>query len=370
MPSQDLGSELARASLGIVPASSVPEIVLSQFSLISWDHQKAPGFFWRLPSLTWQDLNEGKVTSIDGFKVEKYETLVVLREGKIVALVPEGSWVMKPDSGLEGKETNGSWLEIVWVDLRPKTFGFDVDELHVQGTRFRLQGELTIRIADPAKLVEHLLLMQSKDFMFMDDVLERLSILIRGEASSLEHRDPSWQSSLLESVRKKLSDEILEWGLVLTDLKTAGETSAIGSFRGEEASSGEEGRVVKESDVRTATISPQVAIEASPVKSATIASDSVIQMLDWDTAPKRWIPASRKGELKCDGCGGSSETFAVCALSCRFLQKCRLCRRCYPLRRSCAFFVSLETLQPKKRMVDERKELAKTDAGRRLGARY
>ncbi|MBO3803665.1 MAG: hypothetical protein JTT11_07345 [Candidatus Brockarchaeota archaeon] len=364
MPNQDLGSELARASLGIVPASSVPELVLSQFSLIGWDRQKNPGILWKLTSLVWQDTSEGKVTTIDGFKVGNNEIVAVLRGGEVAALVPEGSWVMKPESELAEGEINASGFELVWLDLRPLTLGFDVEDLRIQGASQRLRGELTLRITDPAKTVSRATQIQGKSQNLSEEVIGRLSSIMREEASILESYDPSWQPKIAEASKKRLSELLSEWGMSLADFKVEGKTGARVNV--------EEGRrpgIQEEGTARAAARFPEAAPAQIPQK-APPAGDKIIQMLDWDAAPKRWVPASRKGEIRCDGCGEKADAFSVCALSCRFLQKCRLCKRCYHLRRVCAFFVPLETLQPRRRALEEGKEIAKADVGRRIGSRY
>jgi hypothetical protein len=88
-------------------------------------------------------------------------------------------------------------------------------------------------------------------------------------------------------------------------------------------------------------------------------------MLEWDTAPKRWVPASRREEIKCDGCGERANLFAMCTLSCKFLHKCVLCRKCYLIRKSCTFFITLEDIQPRRESTDEFQKI-KIDAKRKL----
>lgn len=369
MTAQDLGSEFARAILGIFPASSVPEIVLSQFSLISWDHAKNPGFMWKLSDLSWQDLGEGKVASVDGFKITNYETVAVLRNGELLALVPEGSWVMKPEAEMTAQETRSSELELVWIDLRLLTIKVELADLQIETGRHHFNIELALRVVDPAKLVNEFIIKSDRmGTAIQDGVLEELFALMNGVSSNFDLDDPSWQSRIAEASKAKLEKSISDWGLLPTDLKIVEELSTTGSARlgVEKADIKDVAKVTKE-----VTPSPIAHVPAEvklpPRRPERSKSDGeLLKMLEWDTAPRRWIPSSMKGQLTCDGCGARTEAFAECRLSCRFLQKCRLCRSCYLQRNNCAFLVEVMEVPPK--MAERFAQPTKTDSDRELGS--
>jgi len=376
MTVQDLGSEFARAILGIVPASSLPEIVLSQFTLISWDHGKNPGFIWTLSGFSWQDLGEGKVASVDGFKISDYETVAVLRGGEILALVPGGSWVMKPEAETTAREASSGELELVWIDLRPMTIRDELADLQTETGHRHFNIEFSLRVADPAKFVDKFIIKNDKmGASIKDDVLEELFSLMNGVSSNSDLNDPSWQSRIAGESRARLEKSISDWGLLPTDLKIVEGPSATGSARHEQegADIKEVTKVLKRATEVLKEIAPSPLAKAPsevklpPHRPERSQSDGeLLHMLEWDTAPRRWIPSSMKGQLTCDGCGAHTETFAECRLSCRFLQKCRLCKRCYLQRNSCAFLVEVMEVPPK--MADRFAQPPKADSEGKLGS--
>jgi len=371
MTAQDLGSEFARAILGIFPASSVPEFVLSQFSLISWDHRKNPGFMWKLSEFSWQDLGEGKVASVDGFKISNYETVAVLRNGELFALVPEGSWVMKPEAEMTAQEASSSELELVWIDLRPLTIKVELADLQTETGRHHFHIELALRVADSAKLVNKFIVKNDRmGTSIQDDVLEELFAFMNVESSNSNLEDPSWQSSIAEASKIKLEKRISDWGLLPIELKIVEEQRTTSNARRvevEKVDIKEVAKVPKEVVIPSPTTHVPAEVALPPRKSERAKSDGdLLQMLEWDTAPRRWIPSSMKGQLTYDGCGTRTEAFAECRLSCRFLKKCRLCKSCYLQRNNCAFLVEILEVPPK--TADRLAQPTKTDSERELGS--
>jgi hypothetical protein len=59
--------------------------------------------------------------------------------------------------------------------------------------------------------------------------------------------------------------------------------------------------------------------------------------IEWETLPRRWVPQSKKGEVKCDGCGSDVDLYAECNMTCKTGNKCRLCKECFSKRKICAF---------------------------------
>lgn len=170
----------------------------------------------------------------------------------------------------------------------------------------------------------------------------------------------------------KLEKNISDWGLLPTDLKIVGELSATGSERRvkvevEKAEIKEVAKVPKEAltHLPTARIPAEAALPQR--RPGRLKSDGdLLRMLEWDTAPRGWVPSSMKGQLTCDGCGARTEAFAECRLSCRFPKKCRLCKSCYLQRNNCAFLV--EILEVPTKAADRLTQPTKADSERELGS--
>lgn len=359
MLTQELGSELSRSMLGIIPASNIPEIVLSQFSLIGWDHHKNPSFIWRLSDLTMHD-GEGKGSSIDGFRITNSEVMAIIRGGELLALLPEGSWIMKPEAVFMATlEASAGKFELVWIDLRTIILRFEVMDLRTETGRHRLHGELALSVVDPTKLVNKFILTNSKALSkdIQDDVLDELLALMSSEASTRSPDDPSWQQHVEESSKIKLVKRISNWGLMPSDLGIVEERRESGSAQRVKAKEIESTKAAQVPKEEGPSSSVRIPVESTPLSRRTEMSQSdsaLIHMLEWESAPKTWIPLNQKGKVACDGCGEHSDMFAECRLSCRFPQKCRLCKKCYPKRNDCAFLVEVVDIPPSSMKTAER----------------
>ncbi|MGQ9513937.1 MAG: hypothetical protein ACUVTL_02625 [Thermoproteota archaeon] len=135
---------------------------------------------------------------------------------------------------------------------------------------------------------------------------------------------------IVEIMKENLNKEMNNWGIEAIDLK-------INSV----LQSREEVKQVSHEP----TPSIEVKIPQRPITfrnvvrrdQQSIVSRSISSEVEWENATKRWVPQSKRGEVKCDGCSSDLDWYADCDQNCRSSSKCKLCKECYLKRKICAF---------------------------------
>lgn len=117
----------------------------SGLKVVEWDHSLNPGVVWRFPDYTsgTPPITE-QLGSVDAFNVKEYEKAVFIRQGKVVAVVPSGTWLIKDSAKQVG-------TEIVWVDQRPYKTRWGVSEiLTLDDVSIGSHGVIYVKVGDPS----------------------------------------------------------------------------------------------------------------------------------------------------------------------------------------------------------------------------
>ncbi|MEM2144750.1 MAG: SPFH domain-containing protein [Candidatus Jordarchaeaceae archaeon] len=123
----------------------------SGLNVVEWNHSLNPGIVWRFPDYTSSipPITE-QLARVDAFNVKEYERAVFVRQGKIAAVVPSGTWLLKESAKQVG-------TEIVWVDQRPYKTRWGVSEiLTLDDVSVGSHGVIYVKVGDPSMFLINL----------------------------------------------------------------------------------------------------------------------------------------------------------------------------------------------------------------------
>jgi len=331
MSTSELESEFARISLGMLPASAVPKNVMHQIDFVSWDHQIFPGLVWRIPDPSLPEIRYHDAGMIEGLRVQEFERVIILVEEKIRAVIPNGDWILKREAGM--KEERGAKtqkMELIWVDKRQFETSRRIPGVKTQdGAVMDLDCTLLFRIVDPVTLVRNLILDEGK-YLEKDVDQKIYEVMEEVVISEISKNRASDIHKLENGVRESLNKEMSNWGMEAAGLKL----NSVLQTRGQ---------------IQPALREPSPGIEATKPMQQTafkslakkeqqaVASRGLSPEAEWEARTKKWVPLSKRGEVKCDGCANDVDWFAECDQNCRSTGRCKLCKECYLKRKMCAF---------------------------------
>jgi hypothetical protein len=325
MPTAELESDVKRVIVGALPASVTPSSTTVE--PLSWDHRRFPGIFWRKPDPFIPDILTKEMRLLGGVKIGESEKAMVVVEGRPYAIIPSGDW-LQDDIGVKGGDGGMRGMELIWVDMRQFEASCHISGVRTAGGRtIDVECDLRFRVTDANALVRNLVMeydVKSKDLDPMIQIMfEKAVISEVGKRATLDL--PTKTSRAVMAV---LMGQMGGWGM---------EPVAVRLSEAPPWARGKAPPIAREpapsSDVSRSQLHEFL---LKTRKKAVV--DMAAPDLEWDAAPKRWVPKSRKGEVKCDGCGDNDgDLYALCEVTCRSSTKCRLCRECLPKRKMCAF---------------------------------
>jgi len=327
----ELESEFARISAGVLPASSVPKSIIDQTEFVGWDHEKRLGMIWRVPDPSTPDDGYQNVAMIEGLSVREHEKVVVLVEERLRAIIPNGEWLMKReyDTRKEGFKDDQRY-ELVWVDLREFETSRKLLAVPTEGgKKSDFDCTLHFRVTDPGIMVRNLIL--EENVLSGRELDLKIDGAIEGAVSGIAKLRLGASSSIVQPAREALAKRIGDWGMELVSLKL----DRMPEPRKEAPHPPPREPITP---IGTQRQPPRAIMEKAILKPEQQTPANIASLdVDWETVTKRWIPLTRKGEIKCDGCGNDVDYFAECNLTCRLGNKCKLCKDCFIKRKLCAF---------------------------------
>jgi hypothetical protein len=311
-----------RVSVGVIPTTSAPDIVTQDIELVSWDHDKFPGIYWRIPDQTSLDVRYQDMRLIDGLRIGEFEKVVIVKGEKPCAIVPNGDWLFKGDIGSDENDGQAN-TEFIWVDMRQ----FEMTRL-ISGAPTRegvidLKCGLLFKVRDPEALIRNWVLDENKLGKSIHGVLEDL---IRSEVGK---RKPLDLDRAADAVKEAMDQSVGTWGVEVMSVRLSA-LSPVGKERVP--------LVIREPNLAVEEKAQPVLAEALRREHPPLRGEKPEARDDeWERATKRWVPQARKGGVKCDGCGNDDiDWYADCAVICQSKVRCRLCKECFPKRRICA----------------------------------
>ena len=122
----------------------------SGMNVVEWNHSLNPGVVWRFPDTASGVPADEQLRGVDAFNVKEYEKAVFIRQGKIAAVVPSGTRLLKDSAKQLG-------TEIVWVDQRPYKTRWGVsDMLTLDHVSIGSHGVIYLKVSDPAMFIVNL----------------------------------------------------------------------------------------------------------------------------------------------------------------------------------------------------------------------
>jgi hypothetical protein len=287
--------------------------------------ERFQGFFWKMLDISVPDIRFHDMQLLEGFKIREFEEVVIIVGGSPYIIIPSGEWLLKEGIGFDGEVKK---MGLVWVDMRPFETSHRISVSTGGGKLVDIDCGLQFRVTDVIVLVRNLIL--GYDIMWKDlgqmvyGLLEEVTISEIGKRETLD------LTAGTEVLRAALTQQMSYWGMEAVSIRLS-----------ESSPDGEEGvpPIQREpapsaNNTRSQLHSPLERVMNNVMKGG---QKFPLTIMNWDAASKRWVPQTRKGEVKCDGCGGDCNMYAQCEVVCRASTKCRLCRECYPKRVMCAF---------------------------------
>ncbi|MBO3803974.1 MAG: hypothetical protein JTT11_08940, partial [Candidatus Brockarchaeota archaeon] len=209
-----------------------------------------------------------------------------------------------------------------------------------------LECTLFFRVTDPAVLVRNLILDEGK--YLEKDVDQKIhEVMEEVVASELSKHRASDLPLLADAIKESLNKEMGNWGMEAAGFTLNSLTQPRDKIRpiAREPAPGAE--VQREPIIQVpkapgvelpkATQHPAEFRSLSKREQQPVAGKGLSTDADWESRAKKWVPLSKRGEVKCDGCANDVDWFAECDQNCRSSGKCKLCKECFAKRNMCAF---------------------------------